>query len=418
MNHFFLSLLSSVLAVVAISNDCLSQSAIAVDRSFSSKKINEAGDIEGALYADRTRRIRLTASPKGSGEKIEVASSKAKDLYYFEKEHNIVWIKFKAIKTSGLAFTIVPDSTKDDYDFLLFKAEGRSTISKIQKKELRPIRSNIARTRNINFGYTGLRINEKHTHNTSGINAGFSQTIDVKDGEIYFLAIDNVYDNGGGATIEFMYFEEQTIEGTVVDSDNKPVEAEIVWESKNHGAELSRAQSNPSDGMFKITVPYDKDGTDEYTLSIFSEGCLFEEVTYTPVEIEAKSSAPLKVILPKLKKGEKANLKCINFVSNKPVFLKSAYPSLKRLVKLMKRNKDLKVLIVGHTNGCAGGMEFNQELSEARAAETRDYLIGKGINERRITTDGKNCKEMLYPIDSGPRLQALNRRIEVHVTSY
>jgi outer membrane protein OmpA-like peptidoglycan-associated protein len=194
--------------------------------------------------------------------------------------------------------------------------------------------------------------------------------------------------------------------------------AEIVWESKNHGAELSSARSNPSNGSFEITVPYDKGGSDEYTLSIFSKGCLFEEVTYTPVEIEAKASAPINVILPKLNKGEKANLNCINFVSSKPVFLKSAYPSLKRLVKLMKRNRDLKVLIVGHTNGCPGGVELNQELSEARAAATRDYLIENGISENRITTDGKNCKEMLYPIDSSDRLQALNRRIEVHVTSY
>ena len=418
MSRSIFYLLCSILSLIFISNFSYGQQTIAGKKLFNQKQILAASDIEGALIADRVRKIYLLSSPKGSGEKIEVASSKANDLFYFEDEHNIVWIQFKAIKTSGLAFTIIPDSTKDDYDFLLFKAEGKNTLSKIQNKEIRPIRSNIARTKNINLGYTGLRLNEKNTHNSSGINAGFSQTIDVVDGEVYFLAIDNVYENGGGATIEFMYFEEQVIQGTVLNSEKQAIEAEVVWENAATGVELSTARSNPEDGSFKITVPYEKGGSNDYTLSIFSDGCLFEEITYSPVEIETISTGKLSVILPKLKKGLKAPLNSINFISNKPVLVKSAYPSLRRLAKLMKKNKALKVLIVGHTNGCEGGVTWNQVLSESRAEVTREYLIEKGISGDRITTEGRNCEEMLYSIRSSDKLQGLNRRIEVNVTSY
>jgi outer membrane protein OmpA-like peptidoglycan-associated protein len=261
-------------------------------------------------------------------------------------------------------------------------------------------------------------LNEKNTHNSSGINAGFSQTINVVDGEMYFLAIDNVYENGGGATIEFMYFEEQIIEGTVLDSEKKPVEAEVVWENAKTGTELSVARSNAEDGSFKIIVPYEKGSVNKYTLSIFSDDCLFEEITYTPIEIETKSSEKLNVILPKLKKGLKAPINSINFAGGKSILLKTAYPSLRRLVKLMKKNKELKIHIVGHTNGCDGSITFNQELSESRAEITQEYLINKGIKGDRITTEGRNCQEMLYSITSNEKLQALNRRIEVNVTSY
>jgi outer membrane protein OmpA-like peptidoglycan-associated protein len=421
MNHFIATFLGVLIAAFTISHDCFSQStkkSTASFRIYNADKIEAATDVENALYVDRTRKIRLASSPKGSGAKIEAASSKAKDPYYFEKEHNVVWIKFRADRTSQLAFTIVPDSTKDDYDFLLFKAEGPSALSQIQNRELKPIRSNISRTRNIEGGITGLRLGEEHTHTMSGINASFSQPIETKEGELYYLVIDNVYENGGGAFIEFMYFEEKVITGTVVDSDRKPVEADVVWESKKMGTELVSVKSNPENGKFEITVPYDDEAKDEYTLSIFADDCFFEELTYLPTELEAKTIKPIEVVLPKLKKGEKAQLNCINFVGNKAIFIRSAYPSLKRLAKLMKRNKNLKVLIVGHTNGCANGVDWNQELSENRALATRDYLIEKGISADRIKTDGKNCEEMLYPLTSRERLQALNRRIEVHVMSY
>ncbi|MFK7785356.1 MAG: hypothetical protein AB8B56_09580, partial [Crocinitomicaceae bacterium] len=292
MNHLTGSILGSTIAILTISHHCISQSSTKTNapfRMYSADKIEAATDVENALYVDRTRKILLKSSPKGSGDKIEAASSNTKDQYYFEKEHNIVWIKFRAARTSKLAFTITPDSIQDDYDFLLFKAEGPSAMSEIQKRQLKPVRSNISRTRNINNGLTGLRLGEEHTHTTAGINASFSQPIDVKEGELFYLAVDNVYDKGGGATIEFMYFEEKVITGKVVDSNNKPLEADIVWESKKMAKELASTTSRPADGMFKITVPYDEEAKDEYTLSIFAEDCFFEEVTYLPTDLEKEN---------------------------------------------------------------------------------------------------------------------------------
>lgn len=416
----FLCFLGLSLFTLLFSHDCLSQGTGAIAARFTHEQILTATDVEGALNADRVRKIELLSSPKGSGNKIEAASSNANDLYHFEKEHNIVWIKFTAIKTSGLAFTIIPYSEKDDYDFLLFKTDEPNTVTKIRKQQMQPIRSNMARTKEINQGYTGLRLNEENTHTGAGLNTGYSQSIDVKDGEVFYLAIDNVYDNGEGATIDFMYFEEQLMQGTVMDSDNRPVEAEVIWENAETGVELAKTTSNPEDGTFKIIVPYEEERTSRYTMTIFSNNydCLFKEISYAPVEIETKSKQKLSVILPKLKKGAISQLSSVNFRPSRALFLESAYPSLRRLTRLMKKNKALNIHIIGHTNGCQGGHEKNQELSESRAKITREYLIKKGISASRMTTEGRNCTEMLFPNTSSPRLQRLNRRIEISVTSY
>lgn len=393
------------------------QRAVAGNKTYLSSDIWKANDSKHCLNAGRVRKIRLRASPKGGGKVNEVTSS-ARSLHYFEKENNIVWLKFTAIKTSGLVFTILPDSINDDYDFLLFKDVGETTLSKIRNKQLKPIRTNISRTQKVDEGRTGLSLDATSEFERSGLNSRFSSAMNVTEGESFYLVLNNVYDNGGGALIEFCYYDAKEINGVVKNEMGKPVEAEITWESTRSGIRLASTKSNKEDGKFKLVVPYEKQGLDTYTISAYSDDCLFSEVTYTPIEIETRPEKPLAMVIPTLKRGAKMRMGNVNFVGNKPVFLKEAYPSLKRLKKLMRKNKEMAILIVGHTNGCSGSVLDMQRLSENRAIATQDYLIDNGIATQRMEIEGRNCEEMLYPITSSPELQKLNRRIEVFVTNY
>jgi outer membrane protein OmpA-like peptidoglycan-associated protein len=61
---------------------------------------------------------------------------------------------------------------------------------------------------------------------------------------------------------------------------------------------------------------------------------------------------------------------------------------LKRNVQLLKENPNAKVRIAGYTSA-AGSREYNQKLSERRAASVQEYLISEGvITPDRLSTIG------------------------------
>ena len=381
---------------------------------FSCQQIEKANDSKFCLFSAKAYKIDLMCSPVGSGADKEVESSVPSE-YYFEKEHNIAWIKFTAAASSKLTISIAPKSSKDDYDFLLFKEEGVDSKSKIASKELKQIRSNIARTKDVNNGLTGLTFDAKNSFMSEGVKSGFSKYIEVKENENYYLVLDNVYENGQGAIITLNYFEIKSINGIVTDGNKKPIAAEVTWEDTSTGEELAKTTSDPKSGEFKLDVPYSKSQPGEYILSTESDGFFYNEATYTSEEIESCKPTPTRVVLPELKAGKRTTLNNINFEGGRAVLLPTADLRLKRLVKLMKKNPRLKILIEGHTNGCPSN---SQELSEHRALAVKNYLIGNKISGDRIKTIGLNCQFMLYHITSSEKLQSLNRRVEIVVEDY
>ncbi|TCZ74369.1 OmpA family protein [Flaviaesturariibacter aridisoli] len=81
------------------------------------------------------------------------------------------------------------------------------------------------------------------------------------------------------------------------------------------------------------------------------------------------------------------NASRIFFVTGKATLQKTSYAALNDVVKLMNEDKDLKVYIEGHTDN-VGKDEYNQKLSEDRAASVRTYLLSKGVEESRIQSQG------------------------------
>src|SRR5690606_30748720 len=71
------------------------------------------------------------------------------------------------------------------------------------------------------------------------------------------------------------------------------------------------------------------------------------------------------------------------------------------------------IIAVGHTDSI-GTEEYNQKLSERRAASVKAYLVSLGIDPNRIYTEGKG---ELQPIASNKTREgrAQNRRVEIEV---
>jgi outer membrane protein OmpA-like peptidoglycan-associated protein len=107
-------------------------------------------------------------------------------------------------------------------------------------------------------------------------------------------------------------------------------------------------------------------------------------------------------------KGKKLRLK-VQFKTAKADILPEYEDELNELVSFMTKNTEIRILIEGHT-APIGNAQKNQELSEQRASEVRNYLIEKGISQNRIRTVGYGGTR---PISTNREQMKENRRVEV-----
>ena len=88
-------------------------------------------------------------------------------------------------------------------------------------------------------------------------------------------------------------------------------------------------------------------------------------------------------------------------------------PVLDQFAMGLRNNPNADVRIVGHTDN-TGSDAINYPLSQRRADSTKNYLVAKGVNATRITTEGKGS---MQPVASNATEagRAENRRVEVFV---
>jgi outer membrane protein OmpA-like peptidoglycan-associated protein len=357
-----------------------------------------------------------TIAPNGSGQKIEISEHKQRSRFAFEKEHNVAWYKL-VIKTSGhLSFDIIPTKKDDDYDFMLFKAGPKTNFcDSLQRYHLKPERACISRDKETIEGKTGLSFKAKKELVKEGVGDAFVTPIFVTKGEEYYLVLDNVYDNGDGHAINFFFEEPAKIRGIITDENNKPVSADITLTNAK-GDTIQVSKSN-KDGVYEMD-PYLRRGF-KYSLNFYNDSTFI----YTK-NIALKDTAELKnirTILPYLKKGKKYSVGAINFKGGLTEYIPQAVPAMENLYRLMRRNKNLKIKIIGHSNG----HDFMSQtaiikFTTDRAVTIQQYLTKKGIDISRIQVDGVGDKEMLFPdyMHATLEQQEQNRRVEVLVLEY
>lgn len=89
--------------------------------------------------------------------------------------------------------------------------------------------------------------------------------------------------------------------------------------------------------------------------------------------------------------------------------------SLNKLDNVLNKYPDTDIEIIGHTDD-KGSSNYNQQLSERRAASVSSYLKANGIATSRITTKGMGETDPKVPNDSEAN-RAENRRVEFVITA-
>jgi outer membrane protein OmpA-like peptidoglycan-associated protein len=121
---------------------------------------------------------------------------------------------------------------------------------------------------------------------------------------------------------------------------------------------------------------------------------------------------------PEVKKEVKAlfkkALQGIQFETGKADIKPFSFPLLNQIANILILNPTYLIEIQGHTDN-VGKPEMNLNLSDRRAESVRQYLISKGIDEKRMTSHGYGDTKPVAT-NKTSKGRALNRRVEFVVT--
>jgi outer membrane protein OmpA-like peptidoglycan-associated protein len=357
------------------------------------------------------------SAPSGFGQLMEFEHNGMKNGKYFDKEHNTIWYSFSIPNDGMLAFDIIPDTVKDDYDFILFKQGGRGTCDSIRDKTLAPVRANISHNAASTRGLTGLSSSGHHDFNKPGVHEHYSRPLQVRTGERYLLVLDNVYENGRGHTLRF-YFNFK-LQGLVVDSlTNKPLTAQLSLQDIRKNVLLKQASSDSmNNGRFEIPIVLDD--SLRWNLTVSAPGYFSESIVLTENSISALLQRPRTFKLRKIEKNKSFALKDINFLPNKAVFRNTSQPALQSLLNVMRDNATLKILIEGHTNFDPSiSPEIDLKLSEDRALAVKRFLSENAIDPERMSTKGYGSTRMIFPNPRSADQQQANMRVEIKIVDF
>jgi outer membrane protein OmpA-like peptidoglycan-associated protein len=107
-------------------------------------------------------------------------------------------------------------------------------------------------------------------------------------------------------------------------------------------------------------------------------------------------------------------LQGIQFETGKDQIRTTSHTILNQIAKVLIDNPTYLIEVRGHTDN-VGKMEMNMDLSERRALSVRNYLISKGVDEKRMTSNGFGDT---LPVASNKTAagRTLNRRVEFIVS--
>ena len=375
------------------------------------------GDCKGAIVISDSV-YHQPSAVRGFGNKLEIKENPKEDLQWFDREHHSTWYKFRSPGDTKLTFEIIPDNIEDDIDFLVFEGAIPGICDKIATRQVLPIRSNISRNDKSNRSICGLRKDAPENFVRSGVGSSFSQAIEVRKGDLFYLAIDYQERPLAGYTIRFHY------------DPPPPPEPEESPEKKQQLVVnvLDAKTGNPLDATLTIDgMLFDQvveaKGNSQYNfemdmyrnlkISCVRKGYMFQTLR---VKGNTEPTVTVDLKLTPIGPGERVVLDDIRFVGNEYQVMRQSEASLLTLLRFMQENTKVKIEIEGHVNGPTfkNKKEFI-DLSTSRAKTVYDFLLVNDIEPERIAYLGLGNSQMLFPEPKNKEQSEANRRVEIKV---
>lgn len=113
--------------------------------------------------------------------------------------------------------------------------------------------------------------------------------------------------------------------------------------------------------------------------------------------------------------GQVIVLENIFFDFDKSVILPQSFMELKKLMDILNAYPSMRIELSGHTDS-KGSDRYNMKLSEERAKAVYDYLLSKGIDEKRLSFKGYGAKRPIAD-NATEEGRSRNRRVEFKIVS-
>lgn len=121
------------------------------------------------------------------------------------------------------------------------------------------------------------------------------------------------------------------------------------------------------------------------------------------VEVDRTAEDELKVVL----KND------VLFDYNSAALRRESRATLRDMAEVFRKYADTSISVEGHADS-TGGDDYNQRLSEQRAASVKGYLVDEGVPSSRIRAVGYG-ETRPKESNATPEGRQLNRRVEIHV---
>lgn len=150
-----------------------------------------------------------------------------------------------------------------------------------------------------------------------------------------------------------------------------------------------------------------------YALLTEAGGYLFDSKNFQP--LPSTDGKPYEVVaeLQRYKDNQVVRLNNIFFDVDKFDLKSESFTELQEVIRVLVQNPQMVIEISGHTDN-TGSAAHNIELSKNRAASVINYLVGKGIDRKRLSSVGFGSSQAAETNDT-PEGRALNRRIEMKI---
>jgi OmpA-OmpF porin, OOP family len=205
-------------------------------------------------------------------------------------------------------------------------------------------------------------------------------------------------------------FKSNYVKGIVRDkSTREPLLANIELINLEKNETESLVESDSISGQYLIVLTQGA----EYALYVNKKNYLFQSLNFNYSEISDFEPIILNIDLEKAKEGTIAVLENIFFDVDKYELKEKSKTELQKISRFLLDNPRIRVEISGHTDN-SGSATHNKQLSEKRAQSVYQYLVGNGLDQKRLTSKGYGPDQPIADnaTETGRRK---NRRIEFKI---
>ncbi len=202
-----------------------------------------------------------------------------------------------------------------------------------------------------------------------------------------------------------------TVSGKLLSSiTKKPVSGKIIFEILPGEKIIGSSTSDPTTGAFSFSF---KPSKSVYSYLATAKGFLGNQENIDLSQLTQNQDINKNIFLKPLEAGETIHLKDIFFGRGEYILLSSSFGELDKLVKVMQENPTMEIELEGHTD-IIGNADDNMKLSENRVNAVKQYLVNKGIADKRIQTKAYGGTKPLKT-DGTDEERQVNRRVEFKI---